>query len=227
MSGVPSLAGAVLLCGVCAASARAQAADPLPGRVEVAGGAVWLGGAGFGNADATETASAGGRFTLFTTSTRLAAASGAELRVGLRLSRIFDVDAEASFAKPQLRTSIRGDVEQTASVTAKESLTQIAIGGAIVANLSRWRLGARGVPFVTAGAAYLRQLHEGRTLVDNGGEYSAGGGLRWLLRARPGARLKSLGLRADVRAVVRSRGVALDGRTHVSPLVGISLFARF
>ena len=34
--------------------------------------------------------------------------------------------------------------------------------------LTRWRVGAHGVPFIAAGAGYVRALHEDRTLVDEG-----------------------------------------------------------
>ncbi|MGE5244999.1 MAG: hypothetical protein ACM3SQ_12290 [Betaproteobacteria bacterium] len=221
------LAAAIAVCALNAAPARAQALDPVPGRIEIAGGATWYGGAGFGRADATETTNTGAPYTLFTTSSTLGSAVGPEARVGVRLSRVFEVEAEASYVKAQLQTSITADAEQAAPVTATEPITQIAVGGAVVADLPRWRLGARGVPFLAAGAGYLRQLHEGQTLVATGRTYSAGGGVRFLLRARPGARLKAIGLRADVRAVARTKGIALDGRTHLSPVAGISLFARF
>jgi hypothetical protein len=39
--------------------------------------------------------------------------------------------------------------------------------------------------------------------------------------------VKQFGVRADVRALIRTGGVALDGGTHVSPEVTVSLFARF
>ncbi len=213
------------ICGLCAVSARAQTVTA--GRWEVSAGAEWYGGASFGGSDATETSSGGGGFTLFTTSSTLGSATGGVARADFRLSRLIQLEGEVWYARPALRTSISGDTEQAAPVTASESVQQIVIGGAVVADVPRWRLGRQGVPFVSAGAGYLRQLHEGRTLVATGRTYAVGGGVRFLLRSRPAGRVKALGLRADVRAVARTKGVALDGRTHVSPVVAVSLFARF
>jgi len=42
-----------------------------------------------------------------------------------------------------------------------------------------------------------------------------------------GARVKTVGLRVEARAVARAGGVALDGRTHVSPAFAAGLFFGF
>ena len=159
-----ALAGAVVAAMVLPASpAAAQSGDAAqPGRVEVAFGAIWSGRTPFGSANATETAGTGGPFVLFTTSSELASAAGAEARIGVRLTRLLQAEATASYSAPELRTKVSADVEQAAPVTATDRLQQITVGGALVLDLP-WRLGARGVPFVTGGAAYLRQLHEGQT----------------------------------------------------------------
>ena len=85
----------------------------------------------------------------------------------------------------------------------------------------------RWIPFAIAGAQYMRQLHEGQTLLVAGRLYEGGGGVKYLLGSREHARLKTVGVRADVRAVVRTAGVNTDGRAHVSPAVAASLFVRF
>jgi opacity protein-like surface antigen len=218
---------AAVLAGSClAVPAGAQTAAP-PGRFEASAGLAWSGGVGFGSSAANENASGGGPYQLFTTSSRLSATVGVQARVGIALSRIWQVDAEGSWLRPDLRTSVSGDVENAAAVTATERITQFTLGGAMVARLTRWRLWRHGTPFVSAGVAYLRELHEGQTLVETGRIYSAGGGATFLWRARPTATLKALGVRADVRAVVRSRGVALDNRSHVAPSAAVSFVARF
>jgi hypothetical protein len=83
-------------------------------------------------------------------------------------------------------------------------------------------------PFVTAGGGYLRELHEGGTLAQTGKVVYVGGGARIPLVSRQARqRLTQLGVRADLRALVRSGGVTLDRQSHVSPAVAASLFVRF
>jgi hypothetical protein len=220
---------ALVLASVPATAQTRPAAPAAPAapRFEVGGGLLFFGSAPFGAAAATETSSSGGRYDLFQTASRLDSASGPEARVGIRVLRHLWVQADASYATPRIETRIDGDVEGATGLTATETIRQITIGGSVLAELPRWRIASRGVPFVTAGAGYLRQLHEGQTLVQTGRTYSAGGGVQFLFRQRPRGHLKGFGVRADVRAVARTNGVAIDGRTHVSPALAVSAFARF
>ena len=223
-----ALAGALVAAALLAASpAAAQSRDRAqPGRFEVALGAIWSGRTPLGGANATETAGTGGPYVLFTTSSELAAAAGAEARVGVRLTRLLQAEATASYSTPELRTRVSADVEQAAPVTATDRLQQITVGGALVLDLP-WRLGSRGVPFVTGGAAYLRQLHEGQTVIESGQAYYVGGGVKYWFLSRPDRRLKAVGLRADIRALARTKAVALDRRTHTVPSVAVSLAVAF
>jgi hypothetical protein len=83
------------------------------------------------------------------------------------------------------------------------------------------------LPFLSAGAGYLRHLHEGDTFVQGGQIYSVGGGVEVPLLTRGAKRVSSVGLRADARAVVRSHGAAVDGRSHLSPALGVSAYLGF
>jgi len=197
------------------------------GRIEVSGGIVWMGGASLGTRPATETAPGGGRFQLFSTDSSLEGAAGLSARVGASLSRTFQIDVDAAYVRPSLATVVSGDAEQAAGLTASERLQQITIGGELLAHLWKWPLGSRGVPFVAAGAGYLRQLHESQTLAVNGRTYNVGGGVKFRLNRMEGRRLKTFGVRLDVRAEARQRGVAFDDRLHVSPVLAASLFGRF
>jgi len=85
----------------------------------------------------------------------------------------------------------------------------------------------RWVPFAIAGAAYMRQLHEQQTLLVSGRSFEGGAGVKYVLGSRAGARLKTAGVRADVRAIVRTAGVNVDGRAHVSPAIAASMYVRF
>lgn len=222
---------ALSLCILCALllprTAHAQSAPPLPGRFEIAAGGLWIGRTPVGTADATLTDAAGGRFRLFATESQLDAGPALEGRVGIRLSRRLEAEGSVSYAVSHLSTRIGFDFEGAPDVTATASVKEITIEAGLVAHLDQWRLSAKIVPFVSGGAGYLRQLHEGQTLVETGRTYHIGGGINSVLRLRGNARLKAIGLRTDARAIVRTGGVAFDEGAHAVPAFGASLFFRF
>jgi hypothetical protein len=216
-----------LLASLGASSAMAQSVPPEPGRVELGFGLLWVGSQSLGSATATETTSTGGQLPLFSTSTALASRTGIEGRLAVRVWRSIAIEAAGSYATPDIRTQISNDFEGAAAVTATERIQQYTVGGGIIWRLPFARTGWHLSPFVTAGAGYLRQLHESGTLAETGQIYQFGGGVSSLLIAHPASRLKGIGLRLDARAAVRSKGVAFaDGRA-VSPALGASLYARF
>jgi hypothetical protein len=88
--------------------------------------------------------------------------------------------------------------------------------------MSRWRLGDHATPFVSAGAGYLRALHEDRVLVDEGALWHLGGGIDLVLRP---SQSRALGVRLDARAVFQ-RGI-VDDDVHAAPVFGASAFLRF
>jgi hypothetical protein len=213
-----------VVCVLSAVAAHAQTAADR-GRFEIAAGVLWSGPLSLGAAPATEVAPSG-RFTLFSTSTELTAAAGIEARVGVRLTPMIEVEGSSSYAQPRLQSAISGDAENGASLTASESLRQFTVNGAAVVNITRWRIGSRATPFALAGGGYLRELHEGNTLAVTGQTFFAGGGVKYLLVSRP-HRLKGVGVRADVRALVRRKGVAFDTALRTSAAFAASLFVRF
>jgi len=221
-----TVAFVAILC--CAASARAQTAPSESGRFEVGIGPLWIGSASFGSRAANETNASGTAVPLFTTTTALDAATGVEVRFGIRLTRRLEVEAAGSYAGPHLVTTVRADSEAgSGPFTSDEWIQQFTAGGAVLWRFAPLRAHPHWVPFAIGGAAYMRQLHEQQTLLVSGRSYEAGAGVKYLLGARAGARLKTVGVRADVRAMVRTAGVNVDGRAHVSPARGASLFVRF
>jgi hypothetical protein len=203
----------------------AQPAAPA-GRIELAGGVGWIGRSAFGSQDANETTSSAGTLRLFGASTELAAAPDVEARFAVRLTRAIDLEANGSYGRPELRIRIQNDSELTAAPAAlRSSIHQFTAGGDVVV-YPGWSIGSRGRAFVSAGAAYVRQLENDGALIVSGLAVDAGGGVKWLLASRAG-RLKGLGVRVDARALVRRKGVALDDRMHISPAVGGSVFLRF
>jgi hypothetical protein len=79
----------------------------------------------------------------------------------------------------------------------------------------------RGVPFLTAGAGHLRELHEGNELVETGTVYQGGGGIKYWF----GAGARRLGLRAEVGLMSREGGAAGATERRLVPMVsgGLSL----
>ncbi len=204
------------------ASAQAPVAPP---RVEVGGGVRWVGGAALGDMDATLGTASGGTFTQFGSSSELGPTPAVEGRVGVRLTRSLWAEANVSYGTTELRTRLDSDVESIPDTTVSESIARYTIEGALVASLDGWRLGAV-VPFVSVGGGYLRELHEGRTLVESGRLFHAGGGVTVPLRTQAGAGT-TVGVRADARAIVRSGGVQFDDDVMIVPAAGVSVLFRF
>ena len=198
-----------------------------PDRFEVSFGGMWIGGAELGSTRAEIRANnvTPAPFRLFSAETRAASAPGWDARVGYWLTR--SVAVEGSFARlsPELRTRISDDAEGAAALTATERLDQYFIDGRVVWLLPQFKFG-RTVPFVSGGAGYLRQLHEGRTLVETGQVYHAGGGVRHQLLADAGW-FGSIGARLDGRVYVLVDGVQLEDRPRTHGAFSGSVFLTF
>ena len=218
----PAAFAAVIALGL-ASAATAQTAG---GRFEISGGAAWIGGVSMSSIDATETQASGATRALFGFSRELTSSPAIEARVAVAISARVDVEATGSYARPQLSVTTANDVEGAAAVTAGEQLQEFTVGGAASWFLVHREPQTRTMPFVTGGLAYARQIHEGDILAQAGEVVEVGGGVKRTFSVRDG-RVKSIGLRFDARARVRSRALAVDDRSHVSAIVGASLFVRF
>ena len=182
-------------------------------RLELDAGALWLGGVDFGTADATLTANQSARagYTLFKTSSELAPTLGTEARLGFHVTRVFSVEAAFGYARPSLETRVSADVENAPATTATERLSQFSVDVSGVAHI--WTLQLKSaVPFVVAGAGYLRELHAGNVIAESGHTYHVGGGMKLPFVVRRGF-VRALGLRLDARAIFRSGGADLDAST--------------
>jgi hypothetical protein len=164
---------------------------------------------------------------LFGTSSELAGAAGVDGRIGVRLTRSLVAEAEFAYLKPQVRIAVSGDAEGAGAVTAAETVEQFTIGGGVRWNVPGRRWSPRFAPFATAGGGYLRQLHEQATLIETGRFYQIGGGVNMLIFKGGRFHSKGLGARVDVRALIRSEGVAFDGGSKTSPAAALSAFVRF
>jgi hypothetical protein len=219
---------AVIVCAAGVPAAEAQQVPAAgPGRIEASIGGLWIGRQPLGSADANETTPTGGALKIFTTSSELATIVGLEGRVAVRLRPSLEAEVQGSYGAPQLKVAISGDSEAAAAVTAVENVQQFTIGGGVVWYVpSRW-WGSRLVPFVTGGVGQLRQMHQDRVRLDTGRYLQVGGGVKAFFFSRPRGFVNALGARVDLRALVRTDGVAFDDRGHASPSVGVSAFVRF
>lgn len=210
-------------CTVTAASASAQTATDRPVRqVEAAFGAGLLAGTGLGAADANLRGNSSSPQTvrLFATSSDVGRAPVWHARLAFSLTRRLVLEGSVARSNPEVRVATSADIEGAAPITIAEAVDQYFIDGGVLVMLDELRIGRQVVPFVAAGAGYLRQLHEGRTLVEQGEVYHAGGGVKhWLLARRAGA-VRTVGLRGDATVYFLRRGISFDG--HLKSHVAIS-----
>ena len=215
-----------LILGVAPAYGQAASSDPR--RVEVSAGVEWQGRTSFGSRDANETTGSGGTFRLFSAASELTSASGFAVRVSMPLIRRIAVEATGRYSTPDISTRVTSDVETSnAPITAAVHVKQFALGGAALWYPGVSLFGSRAMVFVRAGAAFDRRLEDDGTRVVDGTLIEAGGGLKYLLGSRRTGWWRALGARADILALARGAAASLDGRTHVSPALGASMFVRF
>ena len=214
----------VTLC--LASPARAQSAGAPPGRIEVAVGLGAIGGAALGSDDANLRAADGSDFRLFGAESRFAGAPSLEVRAGLALTGRYAMEVRFALSHPELLTAISGDVEGAPDIELTERIDQYVVDAAILVNLDRVRIGPV-VPFASAGAGYLRQLHEGLTLVEEGTAYHVGGGVKHRFVSRGSGFLKAVGLRGDVRVYLLAGGIAVGSRPRPHMAAAGSVFVAF
>jgi len=225
------IALSVVLLVVRGTPTLAQTAEERPAhRVEGAVGGLWLGGAGLGSSTAALRANSPGTpapFTLFTTESRFGSVPGLDARVGYGLTKRIAIEAGLVFSRPKVRTRVSNDVENAPALTVAESVNQYFVDGTVVVLLDRFALGDRTVPFVSGGAGYLRQLHEGLTLVETGSVYHAGGGVKHWLVLRDRGFMRGVGVRVDGRLYVLVKGIELRDRARPHGAISGLLFVTF
>jgi hypothetical protein len=196
---------------VASDSGRAQTTsnEPPLRRVEAAFAGGWLSGAALGGTDANLRTRDGGEYLLFSADSRFDAAPMLEARVAYPFTRRYTLEGRFGLSRPELRTSISADVENAPALSVAERVDRYTIEGALIVMLNGLRFRSL-VPFASGGAGYLRQLHEGLTLVEEGIVYHVGGGVKHQLFVRQRGWLKAAGLRGDVRLYVVTGGIELD-----------------
>lgn len=218
---------ALALAVVPAGPAAAQAPGPAPRlEVTVGGGLLTGADAGGANADLRANTLQPQPFRLFTSSATFDRAAVVEARAGVPLTRRFGVEALLLFGRPELGVSVASDAEGAAPLTVVERVDQYLIAAGIVVMLDELGLG-RMVPYAAGGAGYLRQLHEGRTVVEHGHLYYLGGGVKHWWLARDRGVIRSAGVRGDAQLYVLVDGIAFDDRSRRHAAVTGSVFVGF
>jgi hypothetical protein len=219
--------GALLALLLMPAVAGAQEAPALRAHhFTIGAGLVWSGAYDIGTATAELRGNAPGAiappFTLLTADSRVTSVTSPELRVGFALSRRVAAEFGLALTRPRVGVAISGDAEAAAQHLLGEELQQYIFEGGVT-----WQLpfGARGrfAPFVSGGGAFLRQLHEDRTLAESGQIYYSGVGARYWLRGGRGAST-AIGLRGDARMNFRRNGIDFEDRMRRYPTFSLSLF---
>lgn len=219
---------ALALTAVYPASAQTRNLAP-PERIEVSGGAGWIGGASVGAVDAELRAATVSQspFRLFSTDSRFGGAATFHVTAGFALTRRFAVEGGVTVSHPELRASISEDVESAPPITIAERIDQYSIDANLVVMIRELAIGQQTVPFVSAGAGYLRQLHAGQTVVEHGHVFHAGGGIKhWLLIRRQGL-IRGAGVRADAHLYLMSGGIAFEDHPRPHGAVSGSVFLAF
>jgi hypothetical protein len=202
---------------------------PQTSRVEVEVGGGLLGGAGLGSGDANLRANATARqpFRLFTADSRFERAPTVHVRAAVPLTSRLVLEGGLTRSRPDIRTSLTADAEGAAPVTSIEQVDQYVFDASLVWMLNALRLGDRLVPFVVGGGGYVRQLHEGRTVIEHGQVYHAGGGVRYRLLNRGSGFVRSAGLRGDARVQLLRGGISFEERPRPHAAISGGVFVGF
>jgi hypothetical protein len=185
-----------------------------------------FGGYGVGSATAELRGNAAGTappsFTLLTADSRVRRTTAPEFRAGFALTRRLAVEVSAAMPAPRIGVAISNDAEAPAQQLFGEELTQYIFGAGVTWQVPI-RMGSKMSPFVSGGGAFLRQLHEDRTLGETGEIYYAGVGARFWIRGGHAATL-AIGLRGDARVNLRRKGIDFEDKMRTYPTFSFALF---
>jgi hypothetical protein len=231
-----SLGHALVICGAlwpCDSAAQARTSSASGGRFEITGSVGWTGASEVGSAPAILTGNGvptGTPVTLFDVRSQVQSGPRFEGRLAWRLSRMLALEGGLAVTRTRLRAEVSNDFEGAPPLDATARLTEYAIEGGLVIQTPWAFAGGRGRPFMTGGAGYLRQAHEGSTLIDTGQSGFAGGGVMYIVReARQRAFIKTIGVRGEARVNVTTGGFEVedDSGARVAPSATAGLFVRF
>jgi hypothetical protein len=194
----------------------------------VGGGVVWSGGYDIGDRTAQLRGNAAGAeappFTLFTSASRITPATSPELRVGFAVTRRVALEFGLTVSQPHVEVGISQDAEAPKQQLSGEKLEQYVFCGNVTWQLPiTIKMDRRLAPFASGGVAFLRQLHEDRTLAEIGQVYHAGGGARYFLKGEHGTD-RVFGLRGEARVNFRRNGIDFENTMRIYPTFSFSVF---
>lgn len=159
-------------------------------------------------------------FTLFRSSSTLDAGGSAEAVLTLPVTPTLAVEVVGTAGRRTLATAITADAEGAPAAEASERIAEYQLGGRVsyLLPVGAWR---RGRPFLAAGGAYLRQLHDDNVLVETGQAWSVAGGAHvWLRRAAHWP----VGLTAEGGWQWRTGGITIADGSRTSATASLRLF---
>jgi hypothetical protein len=216
---------AMLVCAF-ATPAQAQSAASGAGVWEIGGGGVFVGGYDLGERTAELTPNTGTStpVSLFTTDNKVLPVFGVQARVGYVVSTAVVIEAGFRFTQPVYEVRVTGDFENAPNTTIEEKLSEYVFDGSAVWHFTGAAFAdGRAVPFVFAGAGYIRELHDQDALVEEGFEYHAGLGLKWWFNESR----RGFGIRGDVGISIRDGAFDFEDGRRIVPVAGGSLIYRF
>lgn len=213
------------LTAIAEAQVYVGADAPRRGSIEAAGGGMFAPGFDMGSMTAELTRSTPtDKFDLFSSDTEVSGFPGAFVRLGYYLSESVSVEGGIRYARPTLSVRLSGDAESAPDVTADETVSHYVFEGSVLWHLRDLSFGSgSAIPYLSGGAGYLRELHEGNQLVETGQEYHALAGLNvWL-----GSGAHRFGLRFEGGLSARKKGFDFDESLRMQPVVFAGLSYSF
>ena len=195
-------------------------------RMELSVGAGFLGASSLGTADADLRGRSTQSFQLFDTSSRIGVSVPLEVRLDFLLGPRYVFEIRGAWSRPELETSVSGDVEGAPGLTLVERVDQYSLDFGLLVNLGQARPRTL-VPFVSGGAGYAGAVHEGLTLLENGISFRGGGGFKYPLVMERRGRIKGMGIRADAAVIVMTGGLAGENHTARQVTTSGSLYLTF
>ena len=215
----PLLIFVALLSVTAIAEAQVYVGSDAPrrGSVEASGGGMFAPGFDMGSVTAELTRSTQtDKFDLFTSDSEVSGFPGVFVRLGYYLSESFSVEGGMRYARPVLSVRLSSDAESAPDVTADETLSHYVFEGSVLWHLRDLSFASgSAIPYLSGGAGYLRELHEGNQLVETGQEYHALAGLNYWL----GFGAHRFGIRFEGGISARKKGFDPDESLRTQPVV--------
>ena len=190
--------------------------SPRRGSAEVGGGGMWSPGFDLPslNAQLSRAAQTDG-FALFSTDGKISGFPGAHVRVGVYLTNSVSVEGGLRYSQPRLSYDLSLDAESAEDEAAAETASHYVFDGSLLFHLTGASFaGRRGVPFVSIGGGYVRELHEGNELVVTGNEVHATAGVKYWF----GSGSRRFGVRGEVGLSSRQKGLDDGEARRLLPL---------